>query len=218
MNACWHWLQVNGLLSRCRSGERLPGKTMIRYLHFRGEQQPDCADPALSGVGTGTGATARPGGSWLVLKGRRLAAAAVRHSARQTIYLSVGKHVHAAYFAEGVMRATGRFGVSQWLAGVEIALEHTVFGCAIFYARLHRPGSQSSLSRVGFQQDQPKPGGRVDIVYPVCQHRPQTPPVSTPECIAASRSGAEVQSTVPLRPSCHWTSAQDIAPHPVGRP
>ena len=46
-----------------------------------------------------------------------------------------------AYFAEGVMRAWSERGLSQALAGGEIALSVAFFASAVAYARLTRAGA-----------------------------------------------------------------------------
>ena len=43
-----------------------------------------------------------------------------------------------AYLAEGVTRAWSERGMSQWLAGAEIALSLVFFASAVAYARLTR--------------------------------------------------------------------------------
>jgi uncharacterized membrane protein len=80
----------------------------------------------------------RPGGSLLALKAAPLALplggvlAGRRTSYQWSSMLVLG------YFAEGVMRAWSERGLSQALAGAEIALSLAFFAAAVAYARLTR--------------------------------------------------------------------------------
>ena len=40
------------------------------------------------------------------------------------------------YFTEGVVRVTGDVGVSQWLAGIEVALSTALFVAGAVYVRM----------------------------------------------------------------------------------
>jgi uncharacterized membrane protein len=80
----------------------------------------------------------RPGGSWLALKALPLLAPlmGVLHGRRYTFQWS--SMLILAYFAEGVVRASGDSGPAAHLAQVEILLTLTYFGSAVFYAKLGR--------------------------------------------------------------------------------
>jgi uncharacterized membrane protein len=83
-------------------------------------------------------APARPGGSWLVLKGLPLLAPlfGLLHGRRRTFQWT--SFLALAYFAEGVVRAWAEPGPVRTLAALEIALALTLFGCAVFGARALR--------------------------------------------------------------------------------
>jgi uncharacterized membrane protein len=80
----------------------------------------------------------RPGGSLLALKAAPLALplggilAGRRYTYQWSSLLILG------YFAEGVVRAWSERGLSQVLAGAEIALSVTFFVSAVAYVRLTR--------------------------------------------------------------------------------
>jgi uncharacterized membrane protein len=80
----------------------------------------------------------RPGGTLMALKAMPLLLA-VRGIAtgRRYTYQWSGMLV-LAYFAEGVMRAWSERGLSQALAGAEIALSVVFFAAAVAFARLTR--------------------------------------------------------------------------------
>jgi uncharacterized membrane protein len=80
----------------------------------------------------------RPGGSLLALKALPLSLAipGVLNGRRYTYQWSL--MLILAYFAEGVTRAWSERGLSQTLAGVEIALSLAFFASAVAYARLTR--------------------------------------------------------------------------------
>lgn len=80
----------------------------------------------------------RPGGSWLALKAAPLALplGGVLSGRRYTYQWS--PLLILAYFAEGVMRAWSERGLSQALAGAEIALSLVFFASAVAFARLSR--------------------------------------------------------------------------------
>ncbi len=113
---------------------------MIRYLHF-GASSSLIALILLCLAWELVLAPLRPGGSWLVLKAVALLLPLFGILRGKRYTYQWASMFMLPYFAEGVMRAWADSGVSQWLAGVEIALSTLFFGCAIFYARLHRPGS-----------------------------------------------------------------------------
>lgn len=80
----------------------------------------------------------RPGGSWLALKALPLAVplAGILHGRRRT-YQWTSMFI-LAYFIEGVMRAWSDRGLSQALAGLEVALSLAFFGAVVAYSRLTR--------------------------------------------------------------------------------
>ena len=80
----------------------------------------------------------RPGGSLLALKAAPLALPipGILNGRRYTYQWSA--MLMLAYFAEGVTRAWSERGVSQLLAGAEIALSLVFFASAVAYARLTR--------------------------------------------------------------------------------
>lgn len=80
----------------------------------------------------------RPGGSLLALKAAPLALplGGIRAGRRYTFQWS--SLLILGYFAEGVVRAWSERGLSQVLAGAEIALSFTFFVSAVAYARLTR--------------------------------------------------------------------------------
>ncbi len=83
----------------------------------------------------------RPGGSLAALKALPLVAplAGVLAGRRYTFQWS--SMLILAYLAEGVTRAWGERGASQWLAASEIALSLVYFSAAVAYARLTRPAA-----------------------------------------------------------------------------
>ncbi len=80
----------------------------------------------------------RPGGSLLALKAAPLALplAGIVSGRRYTYQWST--MLILAYFAEGVMRAWSERGLSQALAGAEVALSLVFFASAVAFARLTR--------------------------------------------------------------------------------
>ena len=80
----------------------------------------------------------RPGGSLVALKAAPLALPlpGILNGRRYTYQWS--SMLVLAYFAEGVTRAWSERGLSQALAGTEIALSLAFFACAVAYARLTR--------------------------------------------------------------------------------
>ena len=80
----------------------------------------------------------RPGGSWLALKALPLALPLPGiFSGRRYSYQWSGMLI-LAYFTEGVTRAFAERGLSQLLAGTEIALSLAFFAAALAYSRLSR--------------------------------------------------------------------------------
>jgi len=80
----------------------------------------------------------RPGGSYLALKALPLVLPLMGIvSGRRRTYQWSSMLV-LAYFAEGVVRAWSESGLSQMLAGAEIALSVIFFAAAVAYARLTR--------------------------------------------------------------------------------
>jgi uncharacterized membrane protein len=80
----------------------------------------------------------RPGGSLMALKALPLALPLPGiFSGRRYTYQWSGMLV-LAYFAEGVTRAFAERGLSQLLAGAEIALSLAFFAAALAYSRLFR--------------------------------------------------------------------------------
>ena len=80
----------------------------------------------------------RPGGSLVALKAAPLALPlpGILNGRRYTYQWS--SMLVLAYFAEGVTRAWSERGLSQALAGAEIALSLAFFAAAVAYARLTR--------------------------------------------------------------------------------
>lgn len=80
----------------------------------------------------------RPGGSWMALKALPLVLplAGILYGRRYTYQWT--SMLILAYFIEGVMRAWGDRGVSQLLAGIEVALSLVYFAAVVAYARLTR--------------------------------------------------------------------------------
>ena len=83
----------------------------------------------------------RPGGSLLALKAAPLALPipGILNGRRYTYQWS--SMLALAYLAEGVTRAWSERGISQALAGAEIALSAVFFAAAVAYARLTRAGA-----------------------------------------------------------------------------
>ena len=77
----------------------------------------------------------RPGGSWLVLKVLPLLLPLRGVLKRDNYTLQYSTLLIWAYFTEGAVRATSDHGVSQLLAGGEVALSLLYFGCAAMYLR-----------------------------------------------------------------------------------
>jgi uncharacterized membrane protein len=80
----------------------------------------------------------RPGGSLLALKAAPLALPLGGILAGRRYTYQWSSMLILAYFAEGVMRAWSERGLSQALAGGEIALSLAFFASAVAYARLTR--------------------------------------------------------------------------------
>jgi uncharacterized membrane protein len=83
----------------------------------------------------------RPGGSLLALKAAPLALPLGGILAGRRYTYQWSSLLILAYFAEGVMRAWSERGLSQALAGGEIALSLAFFASAVAYARLTRAGA-----------------------------------------------------------------------------
>ena len=83
----------------------------------------------------------RPGGSLIALKALPLALplGGILGGRRYTYQWS--SMLILAYLAEGVTRAWSERGLSQLLAGAEIALSVAFFAAAVSYARLTRAGA-----------------------------------------------------------------------------
>lgn len=83
----------------------------------------------------------RPGGSYLALKALPLVLPmAGILSGRRYTYQWTSMFI-LAYFIEGVMRAWADRGVSQALAGIEVALSVVFFAAVLAYSRLTRAGA-----------------------------------------------------------------------------
>jgi uncharacterized membrane protein len=82
----------------------------------------------------------RPGGSLLALKAAPLALPLGGILAGRRYTYQWSSMLVLAYLAEGVMRAWSERGMSQALAGAEIALSLAFFASAVTYARLTRAG------------------------------------------------------------------------------
>jgi uncharacterized membrane protein len=80
----------------------------------------------------------RPGGTLLALKAAPLALPLGGILARRRTTYQWSSMLVLGYFAEGVMRAWSERGLSQALAGAEIALSLAFFAAAVAYARLTR--------------------------------------------------------------------------------
>ena len=80
----------------------------------------------------------RPGGSYLALKGLPLIFALNGIVQRNRRTFQWSSMLILAYVAEGVVRAWSERGMSQALAGIEIALSAAFFAAAVAYARLTR--------------------------------------------------------------------------------
>jgi uncharacterized membrane protein len=83
----------------------------------------------------------RPGGSFLALKAAPLALPLGGILAGRRYTYQWSSMLVLAYLAEGVMRAWSERGLSQVLAGAEIALSLAFFASAVAYARLTRAGA-----------------------------------------------------------------------------
>jgi uncharacterized membrane protein len=79
-----------------------------------------------------------PGGTLLALKAAPLALPLGGILAGRRYTYQWSSMLILAYFAEGVMRAWSERGLSQALAGAEIALSLAFFAAAVAYARLTR--------------------------------------------------------------------------------
>ena len=80
----------------------------------------------------------RPGGSLLALKALPLALPLAGILAGRRYTYQWASMLVLAWFAEGVMRAWSERGLSQALAGAEIALSLAFFAAAVAYARQTR--------------------------------------------------------------------------------
>jgi len=80
----------------------------------------------------------RPGGTLMALKAMPLLLAVRGIAAGRRYTYQWSSMLILAYFAEGVMRAWSERGLSQALAGAEIALSLVFFAAAVGYARLTR--------------------------------------------------------------------------------
>lgn len=80
----------------------------------------------------------RPGGTLMALKAMPLLLAVRGIAAGKRYTYQWSSMLILAYFAEGVMRAWSERGLSQALAGAEIALSLVFFAAAVGYARLTR--------------------------------------------------------------------------------
>ena len=83
----------------------------------------------------------RPGGSLLALKAAPLALPLGGILAGRRTTYQWSSMLILAWFAEGVMRAWSERGLSQMLAGAEIALSLAFFASAVAYSRLSRASS-----------------------------------------------------------------------------
>jgi uncharacterized membrane protein len=81
----------------------------------------------------------RPGGSYIALKALPLATPLMGVLRGERYTYQWASMLILAYFAEGVMRAWGDRGLSQALAGAEIALSLVFFAATVSYARMTRP-------------------------------------------------------------------------------
>jgi uncharacterized membrane protein len=80
----------------------------------------------------------RPGGTLMALKAMPLLLPVRGVAAGRRYTYQWSSMLILAYFAEGVMRAWSERGLSQALAGAEIALSLVFFAAAVGYARLTR--------------------------------------------------------------------------------
>ena len=80
----------------------------------------------------------RPGGSWMVIKALPLLAPMAGTIRRNIYTMQWASMMILLYFTEGVVRAWSERGLSQGLAGVEIALSAIYFFCAIFFLRPYK--------------------------------------------------------------------------------
>ncbi len=91
----------------------------------------------------------RPGGSYLALKAAPLTIPLLGILLGKRYTYQWTSMFVLAYFTEGVVRAWGERGVSQMLAGAEVALSTIFFVTVVAYSRLtrrhavHVPGSTS---------------------------------------------------------------------------
>ena len=81
----------------------------------------------------------RPGGSYLALKAAPLGIPLFGILLGRRYTYQWSSMFVLAYFTEGVARAWSDRGMSQMLAGVEIALSVAFFAAVVAYARLTRP-------------------------------------------------------------------------------
>ena len=83
----------------------------------------------------------RPGGSYLALKAAPLAIPLFGILLGRRYTYQWSSMFVLAYFTEGVVRAWSERGLSQLLAGAEIALSVIFFVAVVAYARLTRAGA-----------------------------------------------------------------------------
>ncbi len=83
----------------------------------------------------------RPGGSYLALKAAPLAIPALGILLGWRYTYQWSSMFVLAYFTEGVVRAWSERGMSQLLAGAEIALSAVFFVAAVAYSRMTRAGA-----------------------------------------------------------------------------
>jgi uncharacterized membrane protein len=84
----------------------------------------------------------RPNGSLAALKALPLALPLTGILSGRRYTYQWSSMLILAYFSEGVMRAWSERGLSQALAGTEIALSVLYFSATVAYARLTRPTTQ----------------------------------------------------------------------------
>jgi uncharacterized membrane protein len=84
----------------------------------------------------------RPGGSLAALKALPLVLPLIGVLSGRRYTYQWSSMLILAYFSEGVMRAWSERGLSQALAGAEIALSLLYFSATVAYARLTRPAAQ----------------------------------------------------------------------------
>ena len=83
----------------------------------------------------------RPGGSYMALKALPLVFPMIGIIQGQRRTYQWSSMFVLAYFTEGVVRAWSERGVSQTLAGIEVALSVIFFAAVVAYSRLTRAGA-----------------------------------------------------------------------------